>query len=457
MINIRHPDSRYNAAVAVTRRLRAAGFESYLVGGCVRDLLVGRDPRDYDVATAAQYEDIRRLFPDVIETGVAFGVMRVREADAWVEVSTFRRDIGSPDGRHPERVECAQAEEDARRRDFTINGLFLDPLTDRVLDFVGGRRDLEHRLIRAIGNPDERFREDYLRMLRAVRLAATLQFEVEFQTLEAIRRLSPNIGKISAERIQYELTLMLTESPKAGRGLRLLRDSFLLREILPEVAAMSNVAQPRDYHPEGDVFEHTAVMLDLMPLPRAPELAYAVLLHDVGKPKVQTVKAGDTGTARPFFPEHAERGAELAESILRRLRLPNRVIEIVVSCVKNHMRFMNARDMRPAKLRAWIAQPSFEIELELHRLDCLASHGDLSNYDYIREFMEKIRSEKKLPDPWVTGDDILRMGVPQGPAVGRFHRMAFEAQLDGQFPNRAALLSWLEAEIRKAGFNPNPP
>lgn len=457
MITVPTGDGRYEAAAAIVKRLVEAGFESYFAGGCVRDLLMGRPPRDYDIATAAPPDQIRRLFPSAIETGAAFGVFRVLEQGHELEIATFRRDIGSADGRHPRAVEFASAEADAQRRDFTINGMFYDPLNQRLLDLVGGESDIRNRFVRAIGEPEQRFREDYLRMLRAVRFAAILQFEIESQTLEAIRRLAPNIGKISKERIQYELTLILTEAPKAGRGLRLLKETGLLTEILPEVAAMSGVPQPADYHPEGDVFEHTALMLDLMPLPRSAELAYAVLLHDVGKPPSRSSRLDESGAPRPFFPEHAEHGAALAETILRRLRLPNRLIQTVTQCVRNHMRFMHVREMRPSKLRTWIAQPEFHIELELHRLDCLASHRDMTNYDYIQAFIEKLKHERKLPPPWVTGDDIKALGVPEGPDVGRFHRMAYDAQLEGHFADRPALLAWLKQEIEKGGFSPNPP
>ncbi len=455
MIRMPTNDPRLAAALAALKRLREAGFESYWVGGCVRDLLMNRAPRDYDIATAARPDDVRALFSEVIGTGAAFAVLRVREADTWIEISTFRRDIGSADGRHPEQIAFGSACEDAHRRDFTINGLFFDPIENRVLDYVEGQADIARRLIRAIGIADRRFEEDYLRMLRAVRFASTLEFDVEIQTLEAIRRLAPNIGKMSAERIQYELNVLLTESPRAGRGLRLLRDAGLLEQILPEVAAMVRVEQPAAYHPEGDVFEHTVVLLDLMPAGRSLELAYAALLHDVGKPPMKTTKTNAAGETRPFFPEHAERGAEMATHILQRLRLPNRVIETVAECVRNHMRFMNVREMRPSKLRSWMAEPSFGIQLELHRLDCLASNGDLTNYHFAREFLEKTKAERQLPQPWITGNDIMRLGVPEGPEVGRFRRMAYEAQLDGRFAARDQLLEWLEAEIRKSGFTPD--
>jgi poly(A) polymerase len=456
MLSAPKDDARFEAAKAILECLTQAGYESYLAGGCVRDLLMGRRPRDYDIATAARPEDIRRLFPNALETGAAFGVFRVAENQHEFEIASFRRDIGSLDGRHPRSVEFGSAQTDAQRRDFTINGMFFDPINRRLLDMVGGETDIRNKIVRAIGIPEQRFDEDYLRMLRAVRFAATLEFDIEIQTLEAIRRLAPNIGKISAERTQYELTVMLTEAPKAGQGLRHLRESGLLSVLLPEVAAMAAVTQPAAYHPEGDVFEHTALMLDLMPFPRAAELVYSVLLHDVGKPPSKTWRNDGTGQPEPFFPEHAETGAALAENILRRLRCPNRLIQTVTRCVKNHMRFMHVREMRPSKLRAWVAQPEFPIELELHRLDCLASHRDLSNYKFVRDFIESLKHKRQLPAPWVTGDDIKQLGVPEGPEVGRFHRMAYDAQLDGRFVDRAALLEWIKQEAAQAGFTPNP-
>lgn len=448
-------DAQYKVAVSVVQKLQNAGFETYLAGGCVRDLLMKRPVRDYDIATAARPTDIRRLFANVSETGAAFAVSRVVESDTEIEIATFRVDEGSRNGRHPCAVRYATAREDALRRDFTVNGMFYDPIANRLLDFVNGRTDLEQKIIRAIGDPQQRFREDYLRMLRAVRFAAVLEFEIATDTFSAIRNQASQILHISAERIRDELTALLTESPRAGRGLQLLWESGLLTDILPEIAAMKGVEQPSAYHPEGDVFAHTVRMLNAMPVPRSVELAYSVLLHDVGKPATATTRVQEdlsgsknfSSRSVPFFPQHAERGAEIAEMMLRRLRLPNRVIGIVVHCVRNHMRFMHAREMRLSKLRAMVAHPAFPIELELHRLDCMASHGNLDVYDFLRTFVDRWKREQALPKAWITGHDIMALGIPEGPEVGRWLRKAYEMQLEGRYPNRDAMMEWLKTEL----------
>jgi poly(A) polymerase len=435
-------------ALEIARVLRRAGFETYWAGGCVRDQLMGRAPKDYDIATAARPDQVRSLFPRTVEVGAAFGVIQVLRDQHPFEVATFRRDLEYRDGRHPAGVEFSGAEEDAHRRDFTINGLFYDPIEERVVDYVNGRADLSARVIRTIGRPEDRFGEDYLRMLRAIRFASTLEFAIEPATLAAIQRLARHITAVSMERIQNELTRLLTESPRAGQGLNLLRQSGLLSVILPEVDRMADQAQPPEYHPEGDVFTHTAMMLDALDQP-SPALAYATLLHDVGKPPTaQHVRQPD-GSIRIRFDKHAQVGAELTESILRRLKLPGPVVEEAAHMVKNHMRFMDVRRMRRSTLRRMVGAPTFTEELELHRVDCLCSHGGLDNYDFLRAFQEELRQEPALPPPWITGHDLMALGLPQGPDVGKWHRLAYDAQLENRFPDRAALLEWLRSAVRQ--------
>lgn len=441
-------------ALRIAGALRDAGHIAYFAGGCVRDLLLGRPPKDIDIATDAPPDAVLALFPHTRQFGKAFAVVQVSIGDHAYEVATFRRDEEYRDGRHPERVAFSTPEQDAQRRDFTINGLFYDPVAARVIDFVDGQRDLEGRVLRAIGDPAQRFREDYLRMLRAVRFAATLEFDIEPQTAAAIREHAAALGRISAERIQQELTRLLTESPRAGRGIELLRDTGLLDVILPEIAALQGVAQPPEFHPEGDVFRHTVTMLDLMRHP-SPELAYAVLLHDVGKPATQRVTTDAQGRERIRFDGHAPAGADLAVAILKRLRASNDLVDTVAHCVRDHMRFLEIQKMRTSKLRALVAAPTFKVELELHRLDCLASHGKLDNHAFLVRFVESLRNEPRLPAPWISGRDIMELGIAEGPEVGRWRQRAFEAQLEGRAASREELLAWLRREISEAAKPPD--
>ena len=435
----------------IARVLRSAGHRALFAGGCVRDLLLGRTPKDFDITTSARPDEIIRLFPRTVETGKAFGVVQVVLAGHPTEVATFRRDIGSADGRRPDAIEFSTPEQDAQRRDFTINGLFLDPDTGAVLDFVNGRQDLEHKLIRTIGQPQERFNEDYLRLLRAVRFAATLEFTIEPATFTALQELAPRITGISSERIQQELSRLLMEAPHAGQALRLLQASGLLAILLPEVAALEGQAQPPQFHPEGDVFEHTVLMLDAMSPERDRTLAWAVLLHDIGKPPTAELTHEPDGSERIRFNFHDEAGARMAEAILRRLKMPADEIKAVAYCVKNHMRFKEARQMRRAKLRHFVGAPTFPVELALHRLDCLASHGDLGIFDFLVKFQDELKHEPVLPKPWITGDDLLTRGFKSGPELGRWHKRAYEMQLEGHYTSREELLAWLDRELGGTG------
>ncbi|MCX6997916.1 MAG: CCA tRNA nucleotidyltransferase [Kiritimatiellaeota bacterium] len=444
-------------ALCILRTLQQAGFSACLAGGCVRDQLMGRAPKDYDIATNAPPEEVARLFPRTVATGQAFGVMQVVTAGRACEVATFRRDSAHGDGRRPDAVVFSGPEEDARRRDFTINGLFLDPASGAIMDYVGGRADLERKIIRTIGAPHQRFSEDYLRLLRAVRFAATLEFELEASTRAALQELAPRLAHISAERIQQELTRLLTTAPRAGRGLRLLHATGLLAVILPEVAALVGQAQPPQFHPEGDVFEHTVLMLDGLTPPASRTLAWAVLLHDVGKPPTVAVSREPDGSERLRFNCHDEEGARMAALILRRLKMPADEIAAITYCIKNHMRFKEVAKMRRATLRQLVGAPTFPVELELHRLDCLASHGDLSNYEFLLKFQDELHNEPVLPQPWITGHDLLARGLPPGPELGRWRRRAYEAQLEGRCASREQLLAWLDEALQERPRDPPAP
>jgi tRNA nucleotidyltransferase/poly(A) polymerase len=446
MMNTPSPASMAEAATAVVRRLRDAGFEALWAGGCVRDRIMGRAAKDIDIATSARPDDVIGLFENTHAFGKAFGVVQVLHDDHPFEVATFRKDIGSRDGRHPDAVTFTSAEEDARRRDFTINGLFFDPIDGRIIDYVGGQDDIARRVVRTIGDAHDRFAEDYLRMLRAVRFSSTLQFELDADAQAAIRALAPRIAQVSAERIAQELTRLLTESPAAGDGVRLLERTGLLKEVLPEVTRMIGCQQPPEFHPEGDVFEHTLIMLNGMADP-TPLLAWSVLLHDVGKPPTFQLAKEKDGSERIRFNDHDNVGAGIAEQILQRLRMPNELVEGVKHCVANHMRFIHVQEMRKATLRRLVGAPDFATELELHRLDCQSSHGMLDNYAFLKAFSEELKHEPVLPPRWITGADVMALGIKEGPDVGRWLKVAYDAQLEGRCPTRDDLLAWLRTEI----------
>ena len=439
-----------NIAVNIVRRLATAGHTALFVGGCVRDMVRGIKPHDYDIATTATPEEVQALFPKTIPVGAQFGVILVLEDDYRFEVATFRTDDTYADGRRPTAVRYGTPEEDAQRRDFTINGLFYDPLADKILDYVGGQADIAQKLVRTIGEPHARFTEDKLRLLRCVRFASNLEFEIEAATFNAVKKMAVQINVVSAERTRDELVKVFTRT-NAGRGLVLLEESGLLGHILPEVAAMKGVEQPPAFHPEGDVFQHTKLMLDLMAemAPQEPSssidrtvLAFAVLLHDVGKPPTFE-RAPD----RVRFNEHDKVGAELAEIILRRLRFPNDVIERVCICIGEHMRIRNVQTMRPAKLKRILARQTFAEELELHRLDCLASHGDVANYEFLRTKAAELPPEVLKPAPLVTGHDLLALGFKQGPLLGHVLRELEELQLEERLQSRNEALAYARQRL----------
>lgn len=428
--------AKYRHAVELVKTLKAAHEEAFLVGGCVRDLLMGRLPKDYDIATSAHPEKVAKLFPKTIPMGVQFGVLLVLKGDYPYEVATFRTDRGYRDGRHPVGVVFSSAKEDALRRDFTINGLFLDPLKNRVIDYVGGERDLESKVIRAIGDPAQRFEEDKLRVLRAVRFAANLAFPIDPTTFQAIQKAAHQILQVSAERIRDELVKLFT-GPHPGKGLALLEESGLLKVVLPEVDRMKGVLQPPEFHPEGDVFTHTQLVLDRLKN-SSTVLGFGALLHDVGKPP--TFKVAD----RIRFDGHDRVGADMARAILRRLRFSNVETDGIVTLVRNHMKFKDVRQMRLSTLKRFVRAPTFPEELKLHRADCLASHGDLSNWRFLKRKLKALPPEKLKPKRLLDGHDLLKLGFPQGPTVGVILRSVEEKQLDGELSLKADALAWVK-------------
>jgi len=436
-------------AADICRRLQSSGFQAYLVGGCVRDLLLGREPEDYDVATDAHPARVQELFPSSVDVGAKFGVILVVADGAQVEVATFRSDLGYSDGRHPDRVEYSSSpEQDVLRRDFTINGMMLDPQTQQILDFVGGREDLNQGIVRAIGNPAVRFREDRLRMARAVRFAARFGYAIEPATFQAIRGAARHITSVSAERLRDELTKVLTEGA-ARPAFELLDSTGLLKPSLPEVAAMQNVPQPPEFHPEGDVWIHTLLMLEHLKPRSSPTLAWSVLLHDVGKPP--TFRSAQETGDRIRFDGHAEIGARMAAAICRRLRFSADDIQQIEALVANHLRFKDVFQMRPATLKRFVRLPKFEEEhLELHRLDCLCSHGNLDAYEFVRRFLRETPPEEVHPPRLLTGDDLKAMGFRPGPSFKEILHAVEEGQLDGRLTNREQALNFVLHQYRQA-------
>jgi poly(A) polymerase len=424
------------------RRLRAAGHTAYFAGGCVRDLLRGQVPKDFDIATDATPEIVQKIFSRTYAVGAHFGVIVVLGNEFQFEVATFRSDGAYLDGRRPVEVHFATAEEDAARRDFTINGMFFDPDKNEVIDFVSGRADLERKLIRAIGDPAQRFAEDRLRMLRAVRFATVLGFEIDPGTWEAVAASASSIVQISAERIREELVKIFL-SPNRARGWDLLNASGLMRAVLPEVEAMKGCEQPPQFHPEGDVFKHTRIMLEMLPAEASLPLVLSVLFHDVGKPPTATVD--DDGRIR--FNGHDRIGAEMTESIMERLRFSRAEIDATVEAVRQHMVFKDVPNMRVAKLKRFMARPTFEDELELHRVDCASSHAMLDNYEFLLEKKEEFASEPIIPPPLVRGDDLIAMGLKPGPRFGEILEAVETRQLEGALKNREEALEWVTKEF----------
>ena len=430
-------------ATALVQRLQQAGFAGFWVGGCVRDALLGREPQDYDIATDARPEQVEKIFSRTIPVGRKFGVVIVVLAGRQFQVATFRAEADYRDGRRPETVVFANARADAERRDFTVNGLFFDPLTGTIQDWVGGQADVRAKIIRTIGAPGDRFDEDHLRLLRAVRFAAQLDFVIEPETFAAIPPRAAKLKTISAERIRDELGKLLLP-PHAARGLRLLRDSGLLAVVLPELAATIECEQSPDFHPEGSVFNHVQLMLQKLPAGAGPALVWSVLLHDIAKP---VTAMRDAATGKIHFYGHEREGAVMAEKILQRLRFPGKTVDQVVTCVKHHMQFKDVQQMRRATLRRLLLRPTFPLELELHRLDCLGSSGDLEHYDFLREQAEELARQPALRPPLLTGDDLIRLGLTPGKSLGALLAEIREKQLADELKTARAARAWVKKRI----------
>jgi len=426
-------------AIEIVKILREGGFRAYWAGGSVRDLVMGHKPQDYDVATDARPEQVMKLFSKTVPVGVSFGVVKVIEDGFEFEVTTFRSDGRYIDGRHPAEVHYSDDREDAARRDFTINGMFYDPLKKEIIDYVEGRRDIAAGVIRAIGDPHERFEEDKLRLMRAVRFAARFGYVIEPKTEAALRDLAGQIHQISAERIRDELKKMLT-GPNPSDSIALLIQTGLMKTILPEVLAMAGVEQPKEFHPEGDVLTHTMLLLRNLDLPSF-ELALAALLHDVGKPPTFSIRD------RIRFDNHCEVGARMTEAICGRLRLSNEQTERVADLVRDHLRFKDVQQMRESTLKRFLRQPFFSDHLELHRLDCLASHGDLTNWEFCKKKLAELGPEEIRPKRLLTGDDLITMGYPPGPLFSKILTLLEDAQLEGSIKNRDEAIAWLRREF----------
>ncbi len=429
------------SARKIVLRLREAGHEAYYAGGCVRDRLLGKEAHDIDIATSARPEQVRALFARTVAVGAQFGVIVVLEDGVDFQVATFRADGAYVDGRHPSDVTFTTAEGDAQRRDFTINGLFYDPVANEVIDFVEGRRDLEARVVRAIGKAPERFAEDKLRVLRGVRFAASLDFAIEPETWSAIRAGASSIHAVSAERIREELVKIFL-SPRRVRGFDLLDESGLLREVLPEMETLKGCDQPPEFHPEGDVFVHTRLMLSLLPETVSAPLVFSVLFHDLGKPP--TMRVDPAGRIR--FNGHESVSARMTEAIMRRLRFSGDEIEAAVEMVQNHMVFKDVKAMRVARLKRFMARPTFQDEMELHRVDCLASHGLLDNYAFLRERGEEFANEPLIPEPLVSGHDLIGLGWKPGPRFKEVLDAVQTRQLEGLLASRGEALAWIKSE-----------
>ncbi len=432
----------------IVRELKSRGFIAYFAGGVVRDMLLGRTSEDIDIVTSAKPEEVVSIFPRSYEIGAAFGIINVVVDGVPFEVATFREERGYLDGRHPDEVKFTDnPETDALRRDFTINGMFYDPSDEKIYDFVGGRNDLSRGIIRTIGKAEDRFSEDYLRILRAVRFCVRFGYELSEDVRPAVLKLVGNLKNLSAERIRDELDKMLT-GPEPDRALRMMLDMGILKEVLPEIAAMRGVTQHHEYHPEGDVFEHTALMLSHMAFPDS-ELAWSLLLHDVGKPLTKSV--GEDGVEH--FYTHEQKSAEMAGDILKRFRLPSKSIANVVHAVRQHMRYAHVQEMRTAKWKRLIAEETFPIELELHRIDCISSHRIMSSFTFLLDRMNELANEIKLPPPLVTGKDLIALGMKPGPDFGKILENLADLQLEGKIATKEEALAQIFILLQEKNTN----
>jgi poly(A) polymerase len=432
-------------AKGIVGELKSAGFKAFLVGGCVRDIAMGIPPQEYDIATSATPQDVMKIFPSTVPVGVSFGVVLVLEGNNKFEVASFRKEEKYTDGRHPDRVVYSTDEkEDVMRRDFTINGMLYEPFEETVIDLIGGLDDIKRRVIKTIGKPDDRFKEDKLRMLRAIRFGAGLDFVIEQDTFLSIKSLAPLISQVSKERIRDEIIKIITQS-HPGNGLRLLRESKLLRYILPEVEKMNGVPQPPEFHPEGDVFNHTCIILDklyeITGGDNSPELAMGALLHDIGKPDTYTV------TDRIRFNGHDRIGARMAKNICKDLKFSKKQIEIITSLVKEHLKFKDVFKMREATIKRFLGMSNFDDHFKLHLADCLASHGSTEAYDFIVKKLKDYKKEELKPKPLLNGYDLIDMGYPRGPLYSKILDSLEEAQLEGTVTNREDAKSFILKEF----------
>ena len=427
------------AAQKIAHTLNQQGHTCYFAGGCVRDTLLSRTPNDYDLATSATPKQVLKLFPKSDSIGAHFGVMLVKVHGMPFEVATFRTDGTYTDNRRPDSVSFASPQDDASRRDFTVNGLFQEPLTGEIIDFVNGSVDLEHKIIRAIGNPVARFQEDALRLMRAIRFATKLDFEIELNTWHAICENAHLLEHIAIERIQAEFNQILLHKDRA-RGLELMVKSGLIRYCIPEVLELIGCEQPPQFHPEGDVYVHTKIMLDMLSGEPSLELCLAVLLHDIGKPATYTYHPEED---RIRFSGHDKVGAEMAEVILKRLKYSNKIIEDVCAMVNNHMNFMNVRFMRTSKVKRFMARPTFQLEMELHRVDCGSSNGITENYEFLRGKEVEFAAEPLIPKPLISGKDLISLGYAPGPDFKPIIEAIQNEQLEGTITTREQALTWL--------------
>ncbi len=426
-------------ALKIVKKLRNAGFKAYWAGGCVRDIVMNLTPQDYDIATSGLPEQVMSLFDKTVPVGLSFGVVKVFCGKFEFEVATFRSDGKYLDGRHPEEVHFSSEREDACRRDFTINGMFYDPIEEKVIDYVKGLEDIRAGIIRTINSPKDRFSEDGLRLIRAIRFAAKFQFQIEPQTYQAIKQMASNIKQISVERIREELEKMLT-GPHPDKSIRLLDKTDLLKMVLPEVTAMKGVKQPEEFHPEGDVWNHTLIMLKNMENPIF-ELAMGALLHDVGKPKTFSIED------RIRFNKHCEVGAQMTEQIGKRLRLSNKSIDNITELVRNHLRFKDVQKMRESTLKRFLRLPNFSEHLELHRLDCLASHGNLNNWKFCKQKLSDFKPQDIKPKPLINGHDLIKLGYKTGPIFKQILTTIEDAHLEGQIKTHEDALKFVQEKF----------
>ncbi len=430
------------AAFQIVSKLKSHNLIAYFAGGSVRDHLMGKTPEDFDIATSATPDQVESLFDHTIPVGKQFGVILVVMDHMTFEVATFRCEGGYVDGRHPSQVSFSVPEEDAKRRDFTVNALFYDPFAQKVIDYVNGAEDIKRKIIRAVGDPETRFDEDKLRLLRAIRFASTLGFEIEAPTWNAIKKKASTITQVSPERIRDELVKIFTR-PGAGRGFELLSESGLMRVILPEIEIMRGVEQPPEHHPEGDVFIHTRLLLEKLNQPSLT-VALGALFHDVGKPPTFQIRNG-----KITFYNHAQQGARMTEAIMKRLRFSNQEIRGVTECVEHHMKFADVQKMRPARLKTFMARPTFRDELEVHRVDCESSHGKLDNYHFLAKQLETFTQEELKPKPWVNGHDLIKLGLSEGPEIKDVLDVLYDKQLEGGIQSREEALEQAAREITR--------